>query len=126
KGGFQFVQEMTGLVSPGVFSAFFMGFFWKRTNSAGALFAIVVGFIIALLMHFNLFPGTDWSAIPFLDRMGWVFLICVIGIVILGYALPQEHKGLEIDISMFKVSRTFAIGTAIVFALIIILYATFW
>ncbi|MFN3589982.1 MAG: sodium:solute symporter family transporter, partial [Spirosomataceae bacterium] len=45
KGGFQFIQEMTGLVSPGVFAAFIMGFFWKRTNSAGALFAIVGGFL---------------------------------------------------------------------------------
>ncbi|UBM60250.1 sodium/solute symporter [Marinilongibacter aquaticus] len=126
KGGFQFVQEMTGLVSPGVFASFFMGFFWKRTNSAGALFAIVGGFIIAFLMHFNLFPGTDWSAIPFLDRMGWVFLICLAGILILGYALPDEGKGLEIDVKMFKVNRSFAIGAAIVLTVITVLYTVFY
>src|SRR5690606_13458597 len=79
KGGFQFIQEMTGLLSPGIFASFIMGFFWKRTNSAGALFAIVGGFLVALLMHLNLLPFADWSTVPFLDRMGWVFLICVTG-----------------------------------------------
>ncbi|WP_025763265.1 sodium:solute symporter family transporter [Dyadobacter tibetensis] len=126
KGGFQFIQEMTGLVSPGVFAAFIMGFFWKRTNSAGALFAIVGGFILALGMHNNWLPGADWSQIPFLDRMGWVFLICVVVMFILGFLLPDEKKGLEIDVSMFKVDTTFAVGAAIVLLIIVMLYTNFW
>ena len=126
KGGFQFIQEMTGLLSPGIFASFFMGMFWKRTNSAGAFFAIVGGFLLALGMHFNWLPGADWSAIPFLDRMGWVFVICITGMIALGLLLPDEKKGLEIDASMFKTSRTFAIGAAIVFAILIFLYSYFW
>ncbi len=129
KGGFQFIQEMTGLVSPGVFSAFIMGFFWKRTNSAGAFFAIVGGFIIALAMHNNWPPLsfiTDWTAIPFLDRMGWVFIICVSVMFVLGLVMPDEKKGLEIDASMFKVDRTFAIGAAIVLLIIVMLYTKFY
>ncbi|PWJ60422.1 SSS family solute:Na+ symporter [Dyadobacter jejuensis] len=126
KGGFQFIQEMTGLVSPGVFAAFVMGFFWKRTNSAGALFAIVGGFLLALGMHNNWLPGTDWSQIPFLDRMGWVFLICVVVMFILGLVLPDEKKGLEIDVSMFKVDTTFAVGAGIVLLIIVMLYTNFW
>lgn len=126
KGGFQFIQEMTGLLSPGIFASFIMGFFWKRTNSAGALFAIVGGFLVALLMHLNLFPFADWSTVPFLDRMGWVFLICVTGMVILGYALPDEKKGLEVDFKAFKTHREFTWGAAIVLAIIAFLYAYFW
>jgi solute:Na+ symporter, SSS family len=126
KGGFQFVQEMTGLVSPGIFASFIMGFFWKRTNSAGALFAIVGGFLIALSMHYNVLPGADWSQIPFLDRMGWVFLICVVVMVILGLALPDEKKGLEIDADMFKVDSGFAFGAAVVVVSLIGLYWYFW
>ncbi len=126
KGGFQFIQEMTGLLSPGIFAAFVMGFFWKRTNSAGALFAIIGGFIIAFAMHKNWLPFADWSTIPFLDRMGWDFLILIVGMVILGYALPNEQKGLEIDTTMFKTSRSFAIGAALVIAILIFLYAYFW
>lgn len=126
KGGFQFIQEMTGLLSPGIFASFFMGMFWKRTNSAGAFFAIVGGFLLALGMHFNWLPGADWSQIPFLDRMGWVFVICIVAMITLGLLLPDEKKGLEIDASMFKTSKSFAIGAAAVFAILIFLYAYFW
>lgn len=126
KGGFQFIQEMTGLLSPGIFAAFIMGFFWKKTNSAGAFFAIVGGFLIALSMHNNWLPGTDWSAMPFLDRMGWVFVICVVVMFILSLVLPDEKKGLEIDASMFKTTTGFTVGAAIVIITIISLYTYFW
>jgi len=126
KGGFQFIQEMTGLLSPGIFAAFIMGFFWKRTNSAGAFFAIVGGFLIALSMHNNWFPGTDWTQVPFLDRMGWVFVICISVMFLLSLILPDEKKGLEIDPAMFKTTRGFAIGAIIVVVTLISLYAYFW
>ncbi len=126
KGGFQFIQEMTGLLSPGIFAAFIMGFFWKRTNSAGAFFAIVGGFLIALSMHNNWLPGADWSQVPFLDRMGWVFLVCVVVMFVLSIVLPDEKKGLVIDASMFKVDKVFAIGASIVFAILLTLYTVFW
>jgi solute:Na+ symporter, SSS family len=119
KGGFQFIQEMTGLVSPGLFAAFFMGMFWKKTNSEGAMFAIVGGFLISLYSHFNLVH------IPFLDRMGYVFCICVAVMVALGLWKPS-NKGLEIDSDMFKVDRTFAIGASVVLAVLAILYYIFW
>lgn len=126
KGGFQFIQEMTGLLSPGIFAAFIMGFFWKKTNSAGAFFAIVGGFLIALSMHNNWLPGADWSTIPFLDRMGWVFVICIAVMFVLSLALPDEKKGLEIDTTMFKPSRSFTIGATIVILTIVFLYSYFW
>lgn len=126
KGGFQFIQEMTGLLSPGIFAAFIMGFFWKKTNSAGAFFAIVGGFLIALSMHNNWLPGADWSTIPFLDRMGWVFVICITVMFVLSLVLPDEKKGLEIDTTMFKPSRSFTIGATIVILTIVFLYSYFW
>ena len=126
KGGFQFIQEMTGLLSPGIFASFIMGFFWKRTNSAGALFAIVGGFLIALAMHNNFFPFADWSQVPFLDRMGIVFLICVVVMVILGLVMPDERKGLTIDASMFMPHRSFVVGASAVILIIAGLYAYFW
>jgi solute:Na+ symporter, SSS family len=142
EGGFQFIQEMTGLVSPGLFAAFFMGFFWKKTNSEGALFAIVGGFIMALLMNFDqkvewgtmgnvisttadTFPFGEWARIPFLDRMGYIFCICVAVMVVLGLWKPSS-KGLEVDANMFKWDRTFAIGACIIIAMLIGLYTYFW
>lgn len=125
KGGFQFIQEMTGLVSPGLFAAFLLGFFWKKTNSAGAMFAIVGGFLLAFSMHNNWLPGADWSTVPFLDRMGIVFLICVAVMIALGLWKPSD-KGLEIDASMFRVKGTFAVGAVIVLVVVTILYTVFW
>ncbi len=126
EGGFQFIQKTTGLLSPGIFAAFSMGFFWKRTNSAGALFAIVGGFLIALAMQNGYPPFSGWEDVPFLDRMGWVFVICVAVMVVLGLVLPDQKKGLEIDASMFRPHRTFVIGAAVVLGIITILYAYFW
>ncbi len=142
EGGFQFIQEMTGLVSPGLFAAFFMGFFWKKTNSEGALFAIVGGFIMAILMNFDqkvewgtmgnvikttgdYFPFGEWARIPFLDRMGYIFCICVAVMIVLGLWKPSD-KGLEVDANMFKWDRTFAIGASIIIAMLVALYTYFW
>jgi SSS family solute:Na+ symporter len=119
KGGFQFIQEMTGLVSPGILAAFLMGFFWKKTNSAGAIFAIVGGFLMALWMHYNL------QTVPFINRMGWVFLICIAVMTVLGFAQPSK-KGLDIDAKMFKVDTVFAIGSSVVILILTGLYWYFW
>ncbi len=35
KGGFQYIQEYTGFVSPGIFAMFILGFFWKKATSNG-------------------------------------------------------------------------------------------
>lgn len=119
KGGFQFIQEMTGLVSPGLFAAFFMGLFWKKTNSAGAMFAIVGGFLISLGMNFHM---TD---IPFLDRMGYVFLLCAAVMVVLGLMNPSD-KSIEIDSKMFSMDNGFKIGAAVILAALVYLYYAFW
>jgi SSS family solute:Na+ symporter len=110
---------MTGLVSPGLFAAFFMGFFWKKTNSEGALFAIVGGFIMSLWMYKYM------TEVPFIDKMGYVFLICVSVMVALGLWKPSD-KGLEVNSDDFKISGNFAIGTGVILTTLAILYYTFW
>src|SRR5690606_12297590 len=42
---FQYIQEYTGFVSPGIFAMFLLGFFWKKTTSNAALFATIGGFV---------------------------------------------------------------------------------
>src|SRR6266487_5500284 len=50
KGGFQYIQEYTGFVSPGIFAMFILGFFWKKATSNAALFATIGGFIFSMLL----------------------------------------------------------------------------
>ncbi len=144
KGGFQYIQEYTGFVSPGIFAMFILGFFWKKTTSNAALFATVGGF--AFSIFFKFLPGfMDLSflqqfgfakansngifEIPFLDRMGFVFLICIIGMAIISF---YEHNkgvkpnGLEVDKRMFNMSPSFAVGALIVCGVLAALYTIFW
>ena len=148
KGGFEFIQEYTGFVSPGIFAMFILGFFWKKTSSNAAMFATVGGF--ALSVFFKFLPrfadleflsasgfsslvsqkdGTSLYEIPFLDRMGFVFVIAVVGMYIISWIDHKRGivaKGLEIDSSMFKVNNRFAIGAMTVIIILTALYFYFW
>jgi len=148
KGGFQFIQEYTGFVSPGIFAMFILGFFWKKTTSNAALFATIGGFLLSVFfkalpnfanlewlspMGFSKLAdqkdGTQLYEIPFLDRMGFVFLICVIAMVIISkleMKSAANPKGLEVDRSMFKTTSGFAAGALIICGLIVALYTIFW
>jgi SSS family solute:Na+ symporter len=144
KGGFQYIQEYTGFVSPGIFAMFLLGFFWKKTTSNAALFATIGGFLFSILFKF--LPAlVDLSflnpmgfavkntegiyEIPFIDRMGFVFLICVIGMYFI--SMYENRKGvqphgLEIDRTMFKMSPGFVVGMLIIVSVLAALYTVFW
>ena len=144
KGGFQYIQEYTGFVSPGVFAMFILGFFWKKTTSNAALFATIGGFLMSLAFKFMpafvdlsflystgfAIPNADGLyEIPFIDRMGFVFLICVIGMVSISLfetSRGVKTNGLEIDSTMFKMSPAFTVGMLIVLSLIAAFYTIFW
>ena len=144
KGGFQYIQEYTGFVSPGVFAMFILGFFWKKTTSNAALFGMIGGFLFSVILKF--LPGfVDLSflyqiglavpnpsgiyEIPFIDRMGIVFLICVTGMYYISVSETRKgikNNALEVDTSMFRVSNSFLVGSLIVTSIIAALYTVFW
>ncbi|MFN0293892.1 sodium:solute symporter family transporter [Pedobacter helvus] len=144
KGGFQYIQEYTGFVSPGIFAMFILGFFWKKTTSSAALFATIGGFIMSLILKAQPnFADLSWLSstgfaiknsegiyeIPFIDRMGFVFVFCIIGMYIISKlqkVSAAESKGLEIDVNMFKTSRSFAVGAIIIIGLLTALYSIYW
>ncbi|MFC3365402.1 sodium/sugar symporter [Pedobacter fastidiosus] len=144
KGGFQYIQEYTGFVSPGIFAMFILGFFWKRATSNAALFATIGGFGLSLLLKFlpgmvdlSWLSGMGFSVktaagiyeIPFLDRMGFVFVFCIIGMVVISLFENRNGvnpKGLEIDSKMFKTTTGFAVGALIIIGLLVALYGIYW
>lgn len=80
-------------------------------------------------MGFSKDNGSGVFEIPFLDRMGFVFLICVIGMVLISLvqnARGVKTKGLEIDRSMFKMSSSFAVGALIICGVLAALYTLLW
>ena len=143
KGGFKFIQEYTGFVSPGIFAMFILGFFWKRTTSSAALFATIGGFILSVVLKF--LPGfmdlsflysTGFAVpvngvyeIPFLDRMGFVFIFAIIGMILISrleYKNSVNPKGLEVDSSMFKPTPGFTVGAVLIIGVLVALYTVFW
>lgn len=148
KGGFEFIQEYTGFVSPGIFAMFILGFFWKKTSSNAAMFATIGGFVLSVIFKFlplyvnlEFLYGSGFATlveqkdktmayeIPFIDRMGFVFLICVllmIAISIYDEKRGYQSKGLEIDSKMFKVTNGFAVGSLIITGILVALYTIFW
>jgi SSS family solute:Na+ symporter len=146
KQGFNYIQEYTGFFSPGILAMFLLGFFWKRTTSNAALFATLAGFVLSCVLKFlPMWVNLNWLTpygffqpnpdnhgkfeIPFMDRMGFVFAFCVLGMSVINFIENRrgvKPKGLEIDASMFRVNKSFAIGALIIFGLLITLYTIYW
>ncbi|RYY57493.1 MAG: sodium transporter [Chitinophagaceae bacterium] len=144
KGGFQYIQEYTGFVSPGIFAMFILGFFWKKATSNAALFATIGGFIMSLFLKFlpnwadlSFLASTGFSKdngkgvyeIPFIDRMFFVFIFCMLGMYIismLDLKRGVKAKGLEIDRGMFKTHPAFVVGSLLVLGVIAALYTIFY
>jgi solute:Na+ symporter, SSS family len=68
---FQYIQEYTGFISPGVLAIFLLGLFWRKATANAAL--------ISALLSIPLSAGIAVLAprVPFMDRMMYVFLISV-------------------------------------------------
>jgi solute:Na+ symporter, SSS family len=144
KGGFQYIQEYTGFVSPGIFAMFILGFFWRKTTSNAALFATIGGFLMSIFlkflpkfadlsflnpMGFSVKNGDGIYEIPFLDRMGFVFAFCMIGMYIISIwegKGKDSAKALDVDASMFKSNAGFTAGALIIFGVLVALYTIFW
>jgi SSS family solute:Na+ symporter len=144
KQGFQYIQEYTGFVSPGILAMFLLGFFWRKATSNAALFATIGGFVLSVFFKFlPTFANLQFLAasgfskdngkgvyeIPFLDRMGFVFIISVVGMWII--SMIENSKGLhvnalEVDTKMFKVTPGFFAGAVIVVGLLVAIYSVYW
>ncbi len=141
EGGFTFIQKYTGLISPGVFAMFILGFFWKRTTGAAAIAGLLCGFLFSLFF-LNYAPavfghetwlytafknGDGVYEIPFLLNMGYSFFFTVAIMVMISLLGPKINpKGLEIDSSMFKIKPLHTALIVVILLMITLIYAKFW
>ncbi|MGB3618406.1 MAG: sodium/sugar symporter [Catalinimonas sp.] len=119
---FQFIQEYTGFVSPGVVAIFLLGLFWKRTTANAALW----GAILTIPLSAGLKALTP--ALPFIDRMGVVFLVIVA--VMVGISLYESKrpsaKAIEVPRSVFHTGKVFNVLSIGIMMIIAAIYALFW
>ncbi len=129
---FQFIQEYTGIVSPGILAVFMLGLFWKKTTNKAAIIGALSSIPIA--MYFKFAPN-GWSAnaifvnVPFMDQMAYTTLLTML--VIIGVSLFQhkgkdDEKGIPITKQLFKTTPTFNISAFTVMIILVALYSFFW
>ncbi|UCF63273.1 MAG: sodium/sugar symporter [bacterium] len=120
---FQYIQEYTGLVSPGILAVFLMGLFWKKATSKSAIIGVIISIPVALLLK------TQAVDLPWMDQMLYTTLITMV--VIVGVSLStsihvDDPKGIALTASTFKTSAPFNIGAYLIILILAALYAVFW
>jgi SSS family solute:Na+ symporter len=119
---FQYIQEYTGFFTPGIVVIFVLGLFWKRANEAGALAAAIGSFALSIVLKLA------WPALPFIDRVGLVFLLALALAVAVSLATPHapEKDIIQTRDVDYRTGGAFNIGAVAVLAILTALYALFW
>jgi SSS family solute:Na+ symporter len=120
---FQYIQEYTGMVSPGILAVFLMGLFWKKTTSKGAIYGVLASIVIAIFLKS---PAVQ---LPFLDQMFYTLIstiVIIAGVSLTTNPYDEDPKAIHTTADMFKTSSAFNIGAYVILILVAILYAAFW
>ena len=133
---FQFIQEYTGIVSPGILSVFVLGLFWKKTSNKGAIYGALASIPIALF--FKVGPK-GWLAnspveeffptLPFLDQMGLTAILSMVVIAIVSIKenkISDDKKAIKLDKGIFDTSSIYNVGSFILMIVLAFLYSFFW
>ncbi|WP_111706451.1 sodium/sugar symporter [Lutibacter citreus] len=118
---FQFIQEYTGIVSPGILAVFILGLFWKKTTNKAAIIGALVSIPIALA-----FKATS---MPWMDQMGLTAVLTMVVIIItslIQHKGKDDEKAIEITKELFKTSPLFNIGAFAIMLILVALYSMFW
>ena len=121
---FQFIQEYTGLVSPGITAMFVLGIFWKKTTARAAWIAVLITLPVPLLLKW-IYPS-----MPFLDNMVFSFLIIsaqMIVVSLLDKSKEAQSSTWDLPKGIFKntdgVFKWLSVGILVILGL---LYYIFW
>jgi solute:Na+ symporter, SSS family len=119
---FQYIQEFTGFFTPGICVIFLLGMFWERCTVTGALVAAIASVLLSLALRMA------WPALPFMDRVGIVFLACLGIAVVLSLAQTRRDPALRVELKDidYSTSASFNIAALVITAILIGIYATWW
>ena len=120
---FQFIQEYTGVVSPGILSVFLCGLFYKKANSKGAVVGVLASIVIAFVLKFM--PLN----MPFLNQMfyNWILTTAIIAFVSLSTnENDDDEKAIKTTAQTFKTTGGFAIGAYAIMLIVVAIYSALW
>ncbi len=134
---FQFIQEYTGIVSPGILAIFLLGLFWEKANNKGALWGAFLSIPVA--MYFKVGPkgwvkpsnvfSNLFVDIPWMHQMGITFLVTMAIIVVISLITGKgsnDKKGIDITRKTFATDPAFNITAFAIILIAVALYAFFW
>lgn len=120
---FQYIQEYTGLVSPGILAVFLMGLFWKKSTSRAAIIGVIASILVAMLLKL---PVVD---LPWMDQMFYTLIITMV--IIAGVSMTNskdvdDPKGIPLTAETFKTGPVFNISSYVILLILAVLYTVFW
>ena len=119
---FQYIQEFTGFFTPGVCALFLLGFFWAKTTSVAALLTALGSAVFSITFKLA------WPELPFIDRVGIVFLLCIaVGVFVSQMQGAEDHPD-AIDYKEVDTHTTggFNLAAVVIILMLVGLYATWW
>jgi SSS family solute:Na+ symporter len=119
---FQYVQDFTGFVTPGICVIFLLGLFWERTTATAAMVAALVTVVMSAAFWLWL-PNY-----PFMNRVGWCFVVGMVLAIGISLASPKRETALKVDIKNvdFSTGTGFNLAALIVVGVLGFLYYTWW
>jgi len=120
---FQYIQEYTGLVSPGILAVFIMGLFWKKATNKAAIWGVLSSIVVAFLLKL---PAVD---LPWMDQMLYTMLITMViiaGVSMITSKQTEDPNGIELTADLFKTGKAFNISAYAILLILVVLYAVFW
>ena len=103
---YQYIQEYTGFIYPGVFLIFFCGLFWRQATANAALWTALL--TIPLGIVFKVLN----PEMPFILRIGYVFII--LSTVMIGLSLLDKKHRIDNSIDMTLYRKRIGIGTRMI------------
>ncbi len=124
---FNYIQEYTGIVSPGILAVFLMGLFWKKTNNTGA----IVGALSSILVAFGLKFASNAALInmAWMDQMMYTCIITIAIIVMVSLSTSKQDddsKAIILTNKTFKTGPGFNISAYAIIIILVVLYTIFW
>jgi len=119
---FQYIQEFTGVFTPGIVAVFLMGMFWSKTTSSAAFSAAIGSALFSILF------AVFWSELPFMDRIALVFVLCLAVIYVVSLAKKTEGEDQSASLSEVSFTTTKAFNAASLGCVIVLtsFYITWW
>ena len=119
---FQYIQEYSGFIYPGIIVVFGLGLLWKRSSARAAVWSAII--VIPLGVLFKIFLGD----VPFQLRAGYIFIILFCFHVIMSLidtkVVPAEQLTVKDKKTMIKWARI--LGGAGLFFILAATVVTAW